>query len=570
LFLTYNAFLKFYNFIILFLIFSGPFLFSQDLEQIGKGRPVKLSGTLSVQGGPYIYIGKGQPRNEPFWWQINGSPTLSIYGWQLPFSFNYGSRNRSFNQPFNRFGVSPYYRWATFHFGYRSMRMNPYVMSGLQFLGAGVELNPKGFRFATFYGRFAKPLAQDTAANINPTNTAYKRMGYGIKIGVGNKRTFVDLSVVKVQDDTSSIAPPPDSVGIFPQNNLVIGLGGRIALGKKISFQFDAGGSFLNRNLRLVAMDTFQTFTAFKQIFVPHLGAQFLKAGQASIQYFERHYGLKIQYKRVDPDYRSLAAFYQQSDLQSITLEPSFRLFKNKVRISGSIGKQQDNLYHRKAYTSVRSIGSANVNWTPGKNYGINLSFSNYGMAQQAGLQVLNDTFRIAQNNQSISFGQNYSNTDKKRTISLAMNISYQQLQDLNPFGTYAAGENQVWFANINGNRVRLSDNLGVQGGFNFSRNQFSGGNYLLIGPTLGFSKPLIKEKLQSSATISYNKGFQNGSSSGATVNLSSSMQYQVNKTHQFNITINVLHNSTTFLKEQSFTEIRMLAGYVLIFKPKS
>lgn len=556
-------------FFLSFLILSRQPLLAQDLELIGKTKPVRLSGTLSLQGGPYIYLGKGEPRNEPFWWQASGAPVLSLYGWQLPFSFNYGSRNRSFNQPFNRFGVSPYYKWATFHFGYRSIRMNPFVMSGLQFLGAGMELNPKGFRFAAFYGRFAKPVAQDTLASVTPV-PAFKRMGYGMKIGLGTRRNYIDFTAVKINDDTSSIPAPSVDVSIKPQDNLALGLGGRISFGRRLNLQFDVAGSILNRDLNLAVMDTFQAFGAVKSIFQPRLGAQLLTAGQASLQYTRKVFGLRFVAKRVDPDYRSLAAYYQQSDLQSLTIEPSLRLMKNKIRLSGSIGRQQDNLYRRKAFTSVRTIGSANASFNPVKEYGITLSFSNYGLAQQAGLQVLNDTFRVAQNNRSVSIGQFFIRTNKERSLNLSMNLSYQQLQDLNPYGTYASGENSVWFMNLNGNRIRVRDNFSLQGGLNLSQNKFATGSYLLIGPTAGVSRPLIKDKLQASGTLSYNKGFQAGTSSGSTLNFFSSFQYQVSKTHQFSLTFNILHNSTTFLNTGTFTEIRLLAGYVLVFQPKS
>lgn len=556
-------------FFLSFLFLSRLPLLAQDLELIGKTKPVRLSGTLSLQGGPYIYLGKGEPRNEPFWWQASGAPVLSLYGWQLPFSFNYGSRNRSFNQPFNRFGVSPYYKWATFHFGYRSIRMNPFVMSGLQFLGAGMELNPKGFRFAAFYGRFAKPVAQDTLASVTPV-PAFKRMGYGMKIGFGTRRNYIDFTAVKVNDDTSSIPAPSVDASIKPQDNLALGLGGRISLGRRLNLQFDVAGSILNRDLNLAVMDTFQAFGAVKSIFQPRLGAQLLTAGQASLQYTRKVFGLRFVAKRVDPDYRSLAAFYQQSDLQSLTVEPSLRLMKSKIRLSGSIGRQQDNLYRRKAFTSVRTIGSANLAFNPVKEYGITLSFSNYGLAQQAGLQVLNDTFRVAQNNRSVSLGQFFIRTNKERSLNLSMNLSYQQLQDLNPYGTYSSGENSVWFMNLNGNRIRVRDNFSLQGGLNLSQNKFATGSYLLIGPTAGVSRPLIKDKLQASGTLSYNKGFQAGKSSGSTLNFFSSFQYQVSKSHQFSLTFNILHNSTTFLNTGTFTEIRFLAGYVLVFQPKS
>jgi hypothetical protein len=302
------------------------------------------------------------------------------------------------------------------------------------------------------------------------------------------------------------------------------------------------------------------------------VGVQLLKAGNASLSYLHKHFGLRIQAKQVDPDYRALAAFYQQTDMRSVTIEPSIRLRKNKIKISGSIGKQQDNVSGRKAYTSVRTISSANVALQPTKDYNLNLTFSNYGTTQQQGLQVVNDTFRVAQNNLSLGLSQNYTSTNKKRSFNIAMNLSYQQLQDLNPFGTYASGENQVWFMNINGNRIRISDNLGIQGGINLSRNSFNAGNYLLIGPTFGVAKPFKGDKIRTNFTITYNKGYQNGVSAGSTINSYGSLGYQISKAHQFNFTLNLLHNSTPFVSPSggSFTEIRFLAGYTLILQSKS
>jgi hypothetical protein len=562
-----------YPFLILLIVFvflSASKSYTQDIEQIGKGKALRFSGMMNIQGGPYIYSGPGDPRNDPFWWQLTGSPTVSIYGWQIPFSFNYGSRSRSFNQPFNRYGLSPYYKWLTLHAGYRSIRMNPYVMTGVQFLGGGVEMNPKGFRFAAFYGRFSKPIAQDTNSSVTEI-PAYKRMGYGAKIGVGNRRSYLDLSLVKVYDLPGSTTIQ-DTNAIKPQDNIALGISSRLAITKRITFHFDVGASLLNRDLNQAIIDTIQTLNPLPGFFQPRIGIQLLTAGNAAIAYTHKFFGLKLQVKQIDPDYRALAAFYQQSDIRSVTVEPSLRLKKNKVRISGSIGRQQDNITGRKAFTSVRTIGSANVMLQPSKNYNLNLNFSNYGMAQQAGLQVVNDTFRIAQNNRSISLGQNYNKSDKRRSFNLAMNISYQELVDLNRFGTYAAGENQVWFVNFNGNRIRLRDNLGVQGGLNLSNNNFSNGSYLLVGPSLGISKPFLKDKLQANINISYNKGFQSGKSSGATVNSYATMAYQITKSHQFNLTINALHNSTPFVSPTSgtFTEIRFLAGYTLILQTKS
>jgi hypothetical protein len=545
---------------------------AQDLSQIGESNPIRFSGSLSAQAGPYLYFGQGEPRNEPFWWQVNGSPTISLYGWQIPFSFNYGSRNRSFNQPFNRYGVSPYYKWITLHAGYRSIRMNPYVMSGIQFLGGGVELNPKGFRFAAFYGRFAKPIGQDTSSSITDVPlAAFRRMGYGAKIGIGSRRSYFDISLVKVYDEVKSIAIL-DSSALKPQDNVALGLSSKLAISKRIAFSFDAGASLINRDLNLAVMDSVQKYNPFPGLFQIRQGTQFLLAGNAALSYNNKNFGLKLQAKQVDADYRALAAFYQQSDLRSFSIEPSVRLKKNKIKISASVGRQQDNISGRKAFTSVRTISSGNIAVQATKEYNINLNFSNFGTTQQAGLSVLNDTFRVAQNNLTFSVAQNYITSNKLRTLNVSMNLSYQELQDLNRFDTYSTSENQVWFMNLNANRVRLSDNFGLLGGFNISHNAYFNGSYFLIGPTIGASKPFFKDKLRTNLNVSWNKGYLSGISSGSTLNSFATVAYQVRKAHQFNLTINALHNSTTFVSPSggSFTEVRFLIGYTLNFQRKS
>ena len=139
----------------------------------------------------------------------------------------------------------------------------------------------------------------------------------------------------------------------------------------------------------------------------------------------------------------------------------------------------------------------------------------------------------------------------------------------MNPYNTFAASENQVWYGNFFANRIRTRDNLNLSGGFNVSNNSFGTGNFLLLGPSIGVSKPFLSDKLHVNLNLNVNKGFQSGKASGSTLNLYSGLQYQLSKTHQLTFTMNVLHNSTPFLSTGTFTEIRILGGYVLVFQPK-
>lgn len=542
---------------------------AQDLALVGQKKPFSLSGSLSVQGGPYFFSGDGQPRNKPFFWNSTGAVTLSLWGWQAPFSFSVGSQERSWTQPFNRYGVSPYYKWVKLHLGYRSMRFNPYTFAGLQFFGGGVELEPKGFRFGAFYGRFNKPISQDTLGAIVPV-PAYRRMGMGMKVGAGNRRNFVDLLFFRAIDDANSIPEVQQGTRVTPMENLALGWSSRIGLGEHLSWELDMGASAITNDTRNPELDTTQVPDFVKTVFRPRFGSKALFAGNTSLRWTSRRFGMRLQYKEVEPGYRSLGAFYQQTDLRAITVEPSFNFNKNKVRIGGSIGLQEDNIRGTKVTQSIRRIGSAHVAWNPTRVYGIDASFSNYGIAQEAGLRVLNDTFRVAQVNRVMMLTQRISLMNKRRTWTGTLTAGLQQLQDLNPFGTFANTENEVFYANLYVGRIRMQDNLSVSGGFNFNQNKTANGDAILLGPTLGFSRPFAKTKLMVSLSASFNKAYQQGNDAGSTINASSSLQYRLAKAHRLQLTMTALQNKTTFVAQREFTEVRFMGGYVFTFQTKS
>lgn len=542
---------------------------AQDLGQIGNRKPFALSGSLSLQGGPYFYSGDGTARNLPYFWNSTGTLTLSLWGWQAPFSYSVGSQERSWTQPFNRYGVSPYYKWMKLHLGFRSMRFNPYTFAGLQFYGAGVELQPRGFRFSAFYGRFNKPIAQDTLGSIIPV-PAYRRMGMGVKIGVGSRRTFVDLMVFRAVDDTASIPEVSGNRSIAPKENIAVGLSGRIPLSKKLSWDFDGGASAVTDDVRAPVMEGTDLPRFSQGIFTPRLTTRLLFAGNTSLRWNSRYMDMRLLYKEVEPNYRSLGAFYQQTDIRSVTVEPTVRIMNGKMRVSGSYGLQQDNIRGTKVTTSVRRIGSASANWNPSRSYALDASFSNYGIAQEAGLRVLNDTFRVAQVNRVYSLSQRVTLINKVRTWTVMLTGGYQQLVDLNPFGTFSSAENEVMYANLHIGRIRMRDNLMVNGGLNANRNSTIGGTFLLVGPSLGFSRPLAKQKLMVALSASYNKALQEGRDAGTTVNANHTLQYRVGKAHRLQLTISAQQNKTSFVAAREFTEVRIMGGYVLTFQTKS
>ena len=176
--------------------------FAQDLSNIDKKNPVKVTGGISAT--QTFYYAQGiQNRRDPYYWMLNANLNVDILGLNIPFSATQSEQNRSYTQPFNTYGISPRYKSVTAHMGYRSLPFSNYTLGGNMFLGAGVEIAPSAslIKFSVLYGRFTKAVAvQETEGAISGT-PAFERMGYGGKVSIGKINHSIDLILFHGKDN---------------------------------------------------------------------------------------------------------------------------------------------------------------------------------------------------------------------------------------------------------------------------------------------------------------------------------------------------------------------------------
>jgi hypothetical protein len=212
--------------------------------------PLSLNGGLSVGVSGYGISGT-TARQSPFSWVITGDPSLSLYSISVPFSFVLSEQERSFRQPFDQFGLSPNWRWATAHLGYRNITWSPYTLAGQTFFGAGLELNPGWLRLGAMYGRFRRAVSEDTIAappgSVEQT-PAYRRAGYALKLGVGRPASYFDLIFLKAADDSLSLPNRPVKTDIMPAENAAFGISARQGIGQVLSLDLDLAASIMNRD----------------------------------------------------------------------------------------------------------------------------------------------------------------------------------------------------------------------------------------------------------------------------------------------------------------------------------
>ncbi len=514
-------------------VFSAH-LHAQDVGNLKGQKPFTLHGSFNANLIAYNSLGI-EARQQPFSYVMSANATASFYGVELPFAFTYSNRQKDFSQPFNRFGLSPHYKWLTVHAGYRSVNFSSFTMAGHSFLGAGVEMNPGRFRFGFIAGRFNRSTDGNTYDRVD-TLPYYRRNGLAVKIGVGSNKSFVDLIFLRVQDDKKSI--PYDSIfpERTPEENLVTGINSRLALSKKLSFEGEAALSIYTDNQYAAGFTGTDAATLKKveKLILINQSSRYFTAARASLVYKTRIFTLKAEYKRIDPNYTSLGTYYFSNDIQSLAVGPAFSLFKRKLNIRGNIGLQSDNLRNTKKNTSKRTVGSANISFNPSQMFGIDGSFSNFSTSQKAGRLPLVDTVKIFQSTSNITLSPRLTLMKTTCSHMVMLMLNHTNLNDKNPL-TEALTENKVNTANLNYALSLLKSKITFTTGLNYmNMTNFSGSNQAM-GFTIGIMSMLANDKLMLALTNSLMKTDYLGNS-GKVLISGFTASYSLMKQHSFRL----------------------------------
>jgi hypothetical protein len=487
-----------------FLVLS-PTSRGQDVEGIGQQEPIKLSGMLAANLS--FFDAQGRPSNrEKFTWYLTGNPTLEIYGITLPFSFTVSEQQRAFRQPFNQFGVSPYYRWATAHIGYRNVVFSPFTLGGHTIAGGGIELTPGNFRFGFMHGRLLKAVK----AIGNPEGSfvatpSFRRKGTAVKVGYGTEQNFVDLVLFHGEDDAGSIEVDSLSAGLTPAENLVAGIYTKQRFLKNFAFEFEFAQSLYTKNTNLAEPDSleddflvapFASLLKEKNISTSHSTAI-----DGAIAYGKEFFNVRLRFRQIDPNYQSMGAYFFQNDIRNVTIEPSVTLFNSALQINASFGYQTDNVDDRRASTTKRKIGSAVISGRIGDRYTGNLTYSNYDIGQAAGTVELDTLIEVSQTTQSWGMVHNLMFQGESLHHNIMASYNFQSLNDRNP-GTavYSEYDNTTFMASYFVLFVGLR--LNISGSYTHTIFEMPSRETVIRGPTVSVSQSYFNHALN--VSVSY------------------------------------------------------------------
>ncbi|MBE0667665.1 MAG: hypothetical protein IH593_08320, partial [Bacteroidales bacterium] len=363
-------------------------LTAQDLGSIKKEDKFSIKGQLGAS--LVFYNVEGREANRPaFSWMLVGNPVITLYGVTLPFSFTISEQERSYQQPFNKFGVSPSYKWAKLHLGYRNVSFSKYTLGGHTILGAGGEFTPGKFRIGVMYGQLLKPVPFSALIPYPQTKEipAYRRNGLAFKFGYGTPSNSVDMVLFRGNDVTGSLAD--SSQLLLPGSNTVISLITHQKLYKSFVFDLEFANSIYTEDNRLSGEPGVTLVPVISKLIINNLSTTSSNAIDASFGYDSKPFDLKIRFRQLDPGFRSMGTYFMQNNIRNITLEPLVSLSKDKYVIAGSLGFQRDNIKESLAHQTNRTIGSVRVSANPLKWYRADLNFSNYDIDQTSGLNPL-------------------------------------------------------------------------------------------------------------------------------------------------------------------------------------
>lgn len=556
------------NFKIALLIFCLALFNKAQAQNLGgfkKQKPFEVSGNLSISANIYGTT-RDNPRISPFSYFLNGSPTFSIYGVQVPLSFTYSNQQFSYSKPFQRYGASPYYKWIKLHLGHRSLNFSQYSMTGQTFLGAGVELTPGKFKFVAFYGTFENVFATRDPFEIGvlPIET-FDRKGYGLKIGYGGEKASFDISVLKIGDDSNfSNLILTDTLGIKPRENLVISPEFKATFFERIHIKSTLSASVItqNKNASTGIIDD-KIISQFKGILEVNQSTKIALAGDASADISFKKGSLGVSYQRIEPLYESLGLYGINNDFENYTVNGSLSLFKKRVQLNASQGYQQNNLTHLRKTTDLRKIGSYSISAFLKNGININAQYGNYQSNQEAGFVEVNDTLRLALINKNASLNSSYRWKKKKTDHSISFTLGGQKFKDLNPLNQLSL-DNKSSYSNLN-YRINLSPlKLSLRGGLNYSSHESITQETTRIGVSVSARKKVFDDKLQVKLALSFQKSNVDQQNDGAVYKGNFSLSQKLDDHNTLSLRASLI-NRSSIIKE-AFSDYRARFSYTYKF----
>lgn len=513
----------------------------ETAKNFSKQEWFKMNGGVTLNS---MYMQGNVPPSSTLSYLLAGNVHFQLFNTiQVPLSISLTNTGANVAYPTlpNRFSLHPSYKWATLHLGDITLPFSPYTLSDHQFTGVGLELSPDKWKIAAMYGQLQRKLEYDTANVLVPA--AYQRMGVGTQVRYQHETFTIGSSIFLAKDNETSLLNQPDSVGIFPQQNLASQVDISANVAPNIRLMGEYAFSLLDRDMR-----------------IPSNGSRvYYQSYNMGIAYTFLKNELQLKYERIDPQYSTLGTYYSNSDYENITVNFTTQLLKDKVQLATNVGVQNDDLDGTKGSRTSRFVGAVNVAYTPSQRVSINAGYSNFQSHKNVKSQFnYINQYDIVQNLDTLDFVQLSQNANfmcsyvLQQTDSQNQNVQFttnwQQAKDTyigisNP-SNFMSMLNSYLMHTIQFNKT----NWQVSSSFNYTYSDMQQASNTMFGPTVAVSARFLNKTLQSGVSYSCNWSYTEAEYDQFVTNIRIHSSYTFLKKHtlQASGTYQLLAKNTT------------------------
>ena len=524
---------------------------AQDIASIAKSDPLIITGAIGTQN-TYFHTSGGMGYASPLSTSFYANLNINLYGISMPFSFYYTGDNTSFSFPQFSFNISPTFKGWTLHLGQRSMSFSPYTFT-MPFNGIGIEHRSKGagLRFGAFYGTLRKAVDADPTA-LGARNPAYLRKGMGVKVGFGSSSNYIDLYIFHGKDDLNSISSYWHDQ-LLAQENVAVGLRGRLSLGSHFNLSGNFGTSVFTSDLRSEVPQV-DLVDKYKHLYDIRFSTLARFAGDVALNTSWRYFSASLFYRMIQPDYTSLGVSYMTNNYQSLGVNASTNI--GRLSLNGNLNVQSDNLDGEQLYTTRGYVYSGNVSLP--LNCGLNLvaGYNGYTQRQYDGVAVVPDSVRVHRVTNSWSFTPSYEFTTSNTYNSISLSGNYTTNRDLNP---HATGESDVSTLAIGTGYSLSVVPIETNFSFNYSHQQSEGYNtfYSTDIYSLSSSRAFFESRaLNVSATVSLISNEMQSSSRNTSIGGNIGIGYTHKEVHSFSFSASYNRYVNTNIVEEAYIPV--------------
>ncbi|HSZ71326.1 MAG TPA: hypothetical protein VK750_01535 [Cytophagaceae bacterium] len=524
--------------------------YAQSVDVEDTYNSIKNKEFVKVHGGAsasLIYHDGNRPDTGrlPLTYNLNGNLNFTfLKGFSMPVSYNLTNMGGAYSYPTfgNRLSLHPTYKWVTGHVGDFTMSFSPYTFNGHMVRGAGVDVTiEKKVKVSAFYGILNQAVQYDSTNRTLPA--VYKRIGYGLNALYNNGKSTAGVSYFIGKDQLSSIQQPPDSLRIYPKENVALGL----KLGQRINSNLLVEGEY---GLSITTEDarindgSVRTLNVLNQVHINQSSDQ-RSAYKLRGSYTFLKNTIGLGYERVAPGYQTMGAYYFNNDFENFTVDYARMFFKGKTQFSAKGGLQRDNLDKSKAGTTQRYIGSAQISTPIGKKIQFSINYSNFQNYMRVRNQFDNinqslprppsDSLNYIQINNNVNTNITYSlERSKERIQNILMNVNFQKSSNKQN-GVALASAGIIMYNGMLGYNLNLvKQRISTTASFNTTVTQTQI-NTVYYGPTVTVNKRLVKDQLLVGISTSYNRAESNGSLQSQIINIRSNIGFTYKKRHTLN-----------------------------------